>query len=94
LQLAQCCCLGYRFRTKAIHSGNPFLRDALETITFRLFVFSIVDRWSGNPKAVSERLAAVQEHLAILEGLRSRNKKIARKAFIKQSIDYGTHNMG
>ena len=24
-------------------AGNPFLRDALETITFLLFVFSIVD---------------------------------------------------
>jgi DNA-binding GntR family transcriptional regulator len=75
-------------------AGNPFLRDALETVTFRLFVFSIVDRWSGNPKAVSERLAAVQEHLAILEGLRSRNKKIARQAFIKQSIEYWNAQYG
>jgi DNA-binding GntR family transcriptional regulator len=76
-------------------AGNPYLRDALETITFRLFVFSIVDRWRiSNPKAISERLAAVQEHLAILEGLRSRDKTIARKAFIKQSIQYWNAQYG
>ena len=43
---------------------------------------------------MSERVAAVQEHLAILEGLRSRNKKIARRAFIKQSIDYWNTQYG
>jgi hypothetical protein len=43
---------------------------------------------------VSERLAAVQEHLAILEGLRSRNKKIARQAFIKQSVEYWNTQYG
>jgi DNA-binding GntR family transcriptional regulator len=75
-------------------AGNSFLQNALETITFRLFVFSIVDRWSGNPKAVSERLAAVQEHLAILDGLRSRNKTIARQAYIKQTIEYWNNQYG
>jgi DNA-binding GntR family transcriptional regulator len=69
-------------------AGNPYLQNALETITFRLFVFSVVDRWIGNPKAVSERLAAVQEHLAILDGLRTRDGKIARQVFIKQNIEY------
>lgn len=62
-------------------AGNSFLQHVLVTITFRLFAFSIVNRWSGNPKAVIERLASVQEHLAILEGLRSRDKKIARRVF-------------
>lgn len=75
-------------------SGNPFLQSALETVTFRLFVFAVVDRWGGNHKAVSERLASVQEHLAILEGLRSRNKKIARQVFIRQSIDYWNNQYG
>jgi DNA-binding GntR family transcriptional regulator len=77
-------------------AGNPFLRNALETITFRLFIFSVVDRWSGNPRAVSERLAAVQEHLAILEGLRSRDKTMARQVFIRQTIEYwnAQYNMG
>jgi len=69
-------------------AGNEYLRSTLETVTFRLFVFSIVDRWPGNPKAMSERLAAVQEHVGILEGLRSGDKKVARKAFIKQTVQY------
>jgi DNA-binding GntR family transcriptional regulator len=75
-------------------AGNEYLRSTLETITFRLFVFSIVDRWPGNPKAMSERLAAVQEHLGILEGLRSGDKKIARKAFIKQTVQYWNAQYG
>jgi len=75
-------------------ANNDFLRDALETITFRLFVFSVVDRWPGNPQAMRERIAAAQEHLGILEGLRSRNKKIARQAFIKQSVEYWNMQYG
>ncbi|MBS1802365.1 MAG: GntR family transcriptional regulator [Acidobacteria bacterium] len=73
---------------------NEYLRDTLETITFRLFVFSVVDRWLGNPQAIGERLAAAQEHLGILEGLRSRDKDIARKAFIKQSVNYWNTQYG
>lgn len=75
-------------------AGNPYLRDTLETITFRLFVFSVVDRWPDNPKAMGERLAAVQEHLGILEGLRSRDKHIARQAFIKQTVQYWNAQYG
>jgi DNA-binding GntR family transcriptional regulator len=75
-------------------AGNEYLRSTLETVTFRLFVFSIVDRWPGNPKAMSERLAAVQEHVGILEGLRSGDKKIARKAFIKQTVQYWNTQYG
>jgi DNA-binding GntR family transcriptional regulator len=75
-------------------AGNEYLRNTLETITFRLFVFSIVDRWLDNPKAMSERLAAVQEHLGILEGLRSGNKRTARKAFIKQTVQYWNTQYG
>jgi len=75
-------------------AGNEYLRDALETISFRLFVFAVVDRWPENPKAVRERIAAVQQHLAILEGLRTRNKRTAREAFIHQSIDYWNHQYG
>jgi DNA-binding GntR family transcriptional regulator len=73
---------------------NDYLRDTLETITFRLFVFSVVDRWPNNPQAMGERIAAAQEHLGILEGLRSRDKNIARKAFIKQSIHYWNTQYG
>ena len=69
-------------------AGNEYLRDTLEAITFRLFVFSVVDRWPGNPKPLSERLAAVQEHLGILEELRTRDKNLARQAFMKQTVQY------
>jgi hypothetical protein len=43
---------------------------------------------------MSERLAAVQEHLGILEGLRSGDKRIARKAFIKQTVQYWNAQYG
>jgi DNA-binding GntR family transcriptional regulator len=75
-------------------AGNEYLRDTLETITFRLFIFSVVGRWPGNPKAVSECLAAVQEHLGILEGLRSRDKHVARQTFIKQTVQYWNTHYG
>jgi DNA-binding GntR family transcriptional regulator len=75
-------------------AGNEYLRDTLETITFRLFIFSVVGRWPGNPKAVSECFAAVQEHLGILEGLRTRNKNVARQTFIKQTVQYWNTHYG
>jgi DNA-binding GntR family transcriptional regulator len=75
-------------------AGNQYLRETLEAISFRLFVFSVVGRWPENPKAFAERLAAVQQHLAILEGLRSRNRHIARQVFIKQTIQYWNAQYG
>lgn len=75
-------------------AGNEYLRDTLEAVTFRLFVFSVVGRWPGNSNALSERIAAVQQHLAILEGIRSRNKNIARQAFVKQTISYWNTQYG
>jgi DNA-binding GntR family transcriptional regulator len=75
-------------------AGNEYLRDTLERITFRLFVFSVVGRWPDNPKAISERIAAVQQHLGILDGLRSRNKHIARQVFIKQTVQYWNMQYG
>ena len=75
-------------------AGNPYLRDTLEAISFRLFVFSVVDRWVNNQKAFSERIAAVQQHLAILEGLRSRDPQTARKIFIRQTIGYWNAQYG
>ena len=75
-------------------AGNDYLRDTLEAVTFRLFVFSVVDRWPGNSKAISERIAAVQQHLAILEGLRSRNRHIARQVFVRQTVQYWNMQYG
>lgn len=75
-------------------AGNQFLRDTLEAVTFRLFVFSVVDRWPGNPRALHERIAAVQQHLAILEGLRTRNRQDARRVFVQQTIQYWNAQYG
>ncbi len=75
-------------------AGNEYLRDILETITIRLFVFSVVGRWPDNPKAMGERLAAVQEHLGILEGLKTRDKRLARQAFVKQTVQYWNMQYG
>jgi DNA-binding GntR family transcriptional regulator len=75
-------------------AGNEYLRATLEAVTFRLFVFSVVGRWPENPKAMSERIAAVQQHLAILEGLRSRNKNTARQIFIKETVRYWNAQYG
>lgn len=75
-------------------AGNKYLKETLEAITFRLFVFSVVGRWPDNPGAVGERLAAVQQHLGILEGLRSRNAQIARAAFIRQTVQYWNAQYG
>jgi DNA-binding GntR family transcriptional regulator len=75
-------------------AGNEYLRDTLEAVTFRLFVFSVVGRWPGSPKAMSERIAAVQEHLGILEGLRTRDGQLARQAFVKQTVQYWNTQYG
>lgn len=69
-------------------AGNEYLREALEAISFKLFVFSVVDRWADNPAAIRERVAAVQQHLAILEGLRTRDPHTARRIFIKETVQY------
>jgi len=75
-------------------AGNEYLRDTLESVTIRLFVFSVVGRWPDNPKAMCERLAAVQQHLGILEGLKTRDKRLARLAFVKQTVQYWNMQYG
>lgn len=75
-------------------ADNKYLKDALEAITFRLFVFSIVGRWPDNPNAVGEKLAAVQQHLGILEGLRTRNAQAAREAFVRNTVRYWNAQYG
>ncbi|MCM8732454.1 GntR family transcriptional regulator [Hephaestia sp. GCM10023244] len=69
-------------------AGNPYLRDLLEAITFRLFVFSIVGRWHDNPDKIDERRAAVQQHVGIVEGIKSGDPAIARRAYIAQTVGY------
>ena len=75
-------------------AGNDYLSELLETITFRLFVFSIVGRWDDTPNATSERIAAVRQHLSILEGIRTRDPHEARKAFVKNTVTYWNEQYG
>jgi DNA-binding GntR family transcriptional regulator len=69
-------------------SDNPYLAEVLETITFRLFVFSIVGRWNDNPSSASERAAAVKQHQNMMAGLRTRDAKRARQMFVKSTVKY------
>lgn len=75
-------------------AGNKYLKDALEAISFRLFVFSIVGRWPDNPGAAGERLSAAQQHLRILEGLRTRDPLAARRVFIHETVHYWNTQYG
>jgi DNA-binding GntR family transcriptional regulator len=75
-------------------AGNKYLQDSLETITFRLFVFSIVGRWPEAPNAMRERLSAVQQHLGILEGIRTGNSRMARQAYVKHTVQYWNTQYG
>jgi len=75
-------------------SGNEHLQNLLEMITFRLFVFSIVGRWPNNPNAVGERIAAVQQHFGILEGIRTRDPHAAKQAFVKNTVQYWNKQYG
>ena len=75
-------------------AGNDYLQDLLEMITFRLFVFSVVGRWPDTPNALSERIAAVQQHLGILEGIRSGNSQKARQTFVKHTVQYWNMQYG
>ncbi len=69
-------------------ADNEYLSELLETITFRLFVFSIVGRWPDKPNAAGEKIAAVRQHLSILEGIRTRDPHKARQAFVKNTVRY------
>lgn len=77
-------------------AGNPYLQDVLETITFRLFVFAIVGRWQDNPDAIGERRDAVRQHVGILKGLKSKDAKKAREAFVDCTVKYwnATYKIG
>ncbi len=75
-------------------AGNAYLSELLETITFRLFVFSIVGRWDDKPNATSERIAAVRQHLSILEGIRSGDPHRARLDFVRNTVNYWNEQYG
>ena len=69
-------------------ADNEYLHDLLEKITFRLFVFSVVGRWPDAPNAKTERKASVRQHQGILAGLRTRDPRRARVAFLEHTVRY------
>jgi DNA-binding GntR family transcriptional regulator len=75
-------------------SDNRYLEELLETITFRLFVFSIVGRWPESPDFEPERHAAVEQHQEILEGLLSGDPERARLGFIQSTVVYWNRQYG
>ena len=75
-------------------AGNEYLSEILETITFRLFVFSVVGRWPNTPNAAKERQAAIRQHKSILEGIRMRDAKKARVAFVRSTVTYWNEQYG
>lgn len=75
-------------------AGNPYLRQLLETISFRLFVFSVVGRWPDSPNTAAERHAAIEQHVRILDGLRTRDPAAARAAYIAQTATYWNEQYG
>jgi len=75
-------------------AGNPYLAEMLETITFRLFVFSIVGRWPNKPGSAKERLAAVKQHENILRGLRTKDGVQAQQIFMESTVNYWNKQYG
>lgn len=72
-------------------AGNPYLAMCLESLVFRLFVFSVL---GDRAKLHEENLAAVEQHRQILAGLCSRDPETAQRAFIESTEGYWRHYYG
>ena len=70
-------------------ADNEFLRTALERTAFGLFAFVLLQR---EPDAADEFLSAVEQHEAILEGLRSGDPARAREAFVRSTLEFWNRN--
>src|SRR5713226_9026622 len=66
-------------------TGNEYLELALERIAFRLFAFVLLQR---EPAAANEFLASAEQHAHILAGLRTRDPKRARQAFVESTTKF------
>ncbi len=70
-------------------AGNEYLRMCLETVSLRLFVFSVLGRGA---KLAVESHAAVKQHEGMLAGILSGNTTKARNAFLSHTLQYwNTH---
>lgn len=67
-------------------TGNECLMQTLERITFGLFAFALLGRPSAGVRP--DLVAAIGQHRAILDGLRTRNPEIARETFIAVTLRF------
>jgi DNA-binding GntR family transcriptional regulator len=72
-------------------AGNEYLRLCLETVSLRLFVFSVLDRGSKLP---TETHAAAEQHRGILAGLLSGNAAQVREAYLMHTVNYWNAQYG
>jgi DNA-binding GntR family transcriptional regulator len=72
-------------------AGNEYLRLCLETVSLRLFVFSVLER---GPKLASENRAAAEQHRGILAGLLSGDPAKAREAYLSHTTHYWNQHYG
>lgn len=70
---------------------NEYLRLCLETVSLRLFVFSVLGR---GPKLASENQAAAEQHRGILAGLLSGDPAKARDAYLTHTANYWNRHYG
>lgn len=67
-------------------TGNDCLCLALERITFGLFAFALLGGPSDGLRP--DLLAAIEQHRDILDGLRTRDPKIAREIFVRATLQF------
>jgi DNA-binding GntR family transcriptional regulator len=67
-------------------TGNDCLFLALERITFGLFAFALLGGPSSGIRP--DLLAAIEQHRDILEGLRTRDPKVARETFVRVTLQF------
>lgn len=66
-------------------ADNEHLSRCLETVSLRLFVFSVLDRGNRLP---AENQAAAEQHKGILAGLLSGDPAKAREAYLSHTVNY------
>ncbi len=66
-------------------ADNSYLGIALERVAFGLFAFVLLQR---QPDATNEFLASACQHQRILEGLKSGDPALARRAFVEATLEF------
>lgn len=70
-------------------SGNKYVRNALEAVAIRLFVFGAMSH------SQADFIAAVPQHRQVLEGIATRDPIRARDCFLRHTVDFwnGRHDL-